>query len=721
MIARALLVIPALLATAGLPAPSSSLGLDEGQWLPTQVREMDWDALKARGMELTKDEFWHPEEGGVLSAAININGCTASFVSPDGLIVTNHHCGFGAVEQLSSVENNFLENGFVAMDRTAEPSAPGVTVYVLDRILDVTAQVMELRGEVDDDSQRFLKTQQAIRQIEQEAAANYPDSECTVEEYFEGREYALQIKTRIPDVRLVYAPPRAIGEFGGDVDNWEWPRHTGDFTFFRAYVGPDGKPAPYSDANVPYQPKHHLKVSTAGVQEGDIAVIMGYPGNTQRYKTSEIVRQRLGFTYPKRDVLLTEAIGILQAAGAGDEELALRLTTQIKRWANVQKNAKGMVWGLGRNDVVGRKLGEEAEFTRWVGEDPERKERFGSVLEDQMALDAEEIRTQELDFAMSFTFAYMVRQVPLFLQAFRVANAIEGGDGLANAQFGGAMARPSLDEQWDTVQRPILELMCDDWRRLPEGQRFAGVDVLGSADENGAWEPISDVMDRLLEQSVLDDREGRIDLFSKSREEIHAAEDPLVELAFGAMAAYFEYQERDQRREGRRLEVGRRWIEAQQEWRGKEFYPDANSTLRVSICTVKGYEPEDGVLKTPHTTVAGILAKETGEEPFASPPALLAAAENRAESAFFDQQIGDVPVCFLTDGDTTGGNSGSPVVNGRGELVGLNFDRVFENVSGDFGWNADRSRNISVDIRYVLWVIESVQPAPKLLAELRGK
>jgi hypothetical protein len=685
---------------------------DEGQWLPQQVLAMDWDALRARGMRLSRDEFWNPERGGVLSAAVQIGGCSASFCSSDGLVVTNHHCGFGAINSLSTPARNFLRDGFVAATRSDELPAPGMVVSVVRRIEDVTAAIKAAQAEARSDLERYQLTEEAKQRLVTEGERE-PDTTCHVADFYEGREYHLYYRTRLTDVRLVYAPPRAIGEFGGEVDNWEWPRHTGDFTFFRAYVGPDGSPAGYSADNVPYRPAHWLRVSRDGVQEGDLAMILGYPGQTERYLTATAVQDRQGYFYPKRLELLTAILDVLHKASARDDQSELRYASLIKQLSNVQKNAAGMVWGLERNAVVARKQREEEQFRAWLAASPERTARYGSVLDSLVDLDLDERTMQEQELLLGLVLSPRIDPLLATLVAM-VGSAGAVRDGKVPPGLAERIGNPDVTRDFAAVQRPILEILLGELRLLPEAQRMPGSEVLSpDLDVDTA-----NVVDALLAQTRMTDAGARLELLAGGEAAIAASEDPLVVLARGLHAAAEARTARAQQREGRRIALGTSWIEAQQAWRGTAFYPDANSTLRVSIATVKGYEPRDGVRYVPHTTVAGILRKETGKEPFASPQALLSAAERRRESRFFDWRIGDVPVCFLTDGDTTGGNSGSPVINGRGELVGLNFDRVFENVSGDFGWSAARSRNISVDIRYVLWILEQVQPAPHLLAEM---
>ncbi|MBL9078048.1 MAG: S46 family peptidase [Planctomycetes bacterium] len=677
---------------------------DEGQWLPTQVRDMDWDALQKRGMKLTRDEFWHPERGGVLSATVQINGCTASFVSADGLLVTNHHCGFGAVSELSTPAHNWLRDGFAAADRKAELPAPGMVASVLKRIEDVTATVHEAQAKATTDLERWTITQQTLARLVAEGEQKEANTKCSVASFLEGKEYHLYYRTQIRDVRLVYAPPRAIGEFGGEVDNWEWPRHTGDFTFFRAYVAPDGSVRDHDEANVPYRPEHWLRVSTEGVQQGDLAIIMGYPGRTQRYKSSRGVATQQGYVYPRRDHVLTQALAVLGAAGATSEQKGLEVADRIKSLANVQKNAKGQVFGLERNAVVARKLAEEEQFRAWVAQDPERQQKWGTVLDELLAMDEAEAATIEADTMLWF-FGTLGDDMRLLAVLVEACNAIANSpEGTLPARFLRVLESEQLTADLDLLQRPMLAILAAELAAVSAAQRLAGTEGL---DVEALWR----------DTKMLDGK-ARAELFTAGADAVAKSTDPMLVLARGLAQERTQSQQRARERAGRMLDVGRRWIEAQEAFRGKSFYPDANSTLRVSIAEVQGYAPRDGVYYTPHTTVAGILHKETGAEPFASPKALLEAAKTRAGSRWNDPRLRDVPVCFLTNGDTTGGNSGSPVVDGRGRLIGLNFDRVFENVAGDFGWNAERSRNVVCDVRYVLWVVESVFPCPSLLQEL---
>jgi hypothetical protein len=702
-----------LVLLASAPAP------DEGQWLPEQLLAMDWEALRARGLELTRDEFWHPEKGGILSATVQINGCSAALISPEGLAITNHHCAFGAIQRNSTVEKNYIEEGFVAASREEELPAHGIVLRVVRKIEDVTAEVHEAQAAAKTDLERYQAVQQAQERIAREAEQSAADTECQVSSFFNGRKYLLYYRTRIPDVRLVAAPPRGIGEFGGETDNWMWPRHTGDFTLLRAYVGPDGKPARYSKQNVPYQPKHWMKVSGKGVKEGDLVMILGYPGRTERYLTSVAVASRQENQFPARLDIYTRLIEVMEASAAGDPERALAISSTIKSLANVQKNALGMVKGLPRNEVVRRKLEEEQEFSKWVAADPERNARWGTVLDELLALDREAAVFETHDLVLGT----LLRYCPLVSMVMDLCYAAEEGakpeedrdrgySDRQNRRRRRGFASPQVSGDLETVEKPVMGIVLDHSPALPEGGRLGGFDDLaqGSSD-------VGAMIERLYGESEMTDPEARVALFDAGFDAIRESTDPMVVFARGLASDLRRTRLRNRASAGRRLVVGARWIEAQEAWRGKAFYPDANSTLRISVASVKGYSPFDGAWYVPHTTLKGVLAKNTGEPPFNSPPALLAAARQDL-GRFASPELGDVPVCFLSDGDTTGGNSGSPVINGKGELVGVNFDRVFENIPGDFGWNADRSRNVSVDLRYVLWLLDKVMPAPQVLKEL---
>ncbi len=631
-----LAVVAAVLA-ALLLAP---LPADEGQWLPEQLKNLDWPELRGRGLELEADEIWDGKEG-LLSAVVSLGGCSASFVSDEGLVVTNHHCGFGAINRASTLEHNYLENGFVSESLAEEIPDAGMTVSFVTGYDDVTTQMHAAADEAGDNpADKHAAVQKMRGQLAAEAKSEF--SEAIVVPYLEGRMWRRIHRTVLRDVRLVYAPPRSVGEFGGETDNWMWPRHTGDFSFFRAYVSPDGKPAKYSEENVPYNPPRHLLVSEEGADDGDLVMVLGYPGRTSRYLTSTAVAVRQEFYYPARLRLFSTLIDGLEERAAESDEMALRLASRIKSYANVEKNARGMIFGLDRNQVVAQKEFEESQFMAWVDENDGRRDRYGDAI--QRLFDMDELAANRMpkDFVLDGLRRYS--------SSFRAAQA----------------------EKKVTLETPdaVRDVLLDFADQLPDGNRLRSFDQ---------WK-----------------KEGSGELVALAK---------ALEPEFKAQSVYRQHDA------GERLAIGNLWIEAQELWRGERFCPDANSTLRVSMASVKGYEPRDGIWHVPHTSVKGMLEKHQGGGDFDVPEQIM-------EKVKTDSSALDIPVCFLANADTTGGNSGSPVVDGKGRLVGLNFDRVFENVAGDFGWNAERSRNISVDIRYVLWLMREVWPAPRLLEEM---
>jgi len=655
-----ILLILLLAGAATTTAVFHSLQADEGEWLPEQLKDLDFGAFEARGLELSANDIWNGESG-LLSAAVQINGCSSSFVSETGLIVTNHHCGFAAINAVSTVEDNYLRDGFFAVDGAAEIPAPGYSVSFVRRYEDVTAQIEDAANAAGSDpSARWAAVQTERRRLEQEATG--PDSSAIVVPYFEGRSWRRIWRTVLNDVRLVYAPPRAVGEYGGETDNWMWPRHTGDFSFFRAYVAPDGSPAGFAEENIPYNPPRHLEVSPEGVKDGDFVMIMGYPGRTSRYLSSVAVAAKESYFYPSRYEVFDAVIKAYEEIGTRSPELELRVQSSIKSFSNGLKNADGMVWGLAKNGVVERKNQEENAFRQWIAMDASRERRFGQVLNQLLALDLEEYERQEHDFVLS--------QIRYRSSAMRsMIGQLMRGDEISFTSLEDSLGEFAL------VDERALEVLFEMADNLPSTERIHSYDTWRN---NGGDLSNLDV----LAKGMITELENQSDFQN--------------EIA------------------GRRMKIGSLWIEAQEEWRGKNFYPDANSTLRVSTATVKGYAPRDGVWYVPHTTVDGMIAKNEGTGDFEVPREILSAIHD-------DPSKGGISICFLADGDTTGGNSGSPVVDGKGRLVGLNFDRVFENVSGDFGWNADRSRNISVDMQYVLWLMRDIWPADRLLVEMGVK
>ncbi len=698
---------------AGATLQPRAATADEGQWLPRQVAELHTTKnLQALGLQLRPDEVWNPADGGMMGAIVNLSGCSAGFVSADGLVATNHHCAYGAIQAASSVEHDYLTDGFIAGSRADEIVAKDKRVQIVQSVTDVTEKIHAVVAAERDPVARARAVDKLRKELVAECEKAVDPStgapqRCRVADFFAGSEVQLIASIELRDVRLVYAPPSAVGEFGGEVDNWMWPRHTGDFSLLRAYVGPDGKPADHAAENVPYQPKRWLPLGAEGVGPGDFVAVLGFPGKTQRYQPAAEVARQIDQVFPARVDYFGELIGILEAAGARDPRAKIAGAAKLKSLANVHKNAKGMIEGLARNGTLARREREDAELVQWA--------------EGQGDAAAKDILARMNAIAAARRAG--------FQRDFLVESIGRGANSLALAaeivRHARETAKPDLERANDYMDRNAKELWSTQERRLRDYVREVDEELLrayvrrlsalppelrvGNFDEG-------EVASRLKRSKIGDPAFVKA-LWEADAATIEREKDPMIAWARELVVAIEALEERNLAHEGEWLEIGPRYFAMLEQARGGPLYPDANGTLRFSYAKVRGYSPRDGLQATPQTTVAGLVAKHTGVAPFIVPEALRAAAPQAGASRFADPVLGDVPVAFLSDADTTGGNSGSPVVDGRGRWIGLNFDRVWENVAGDFGYSTERSRNVVVDVRYLLWVLE-VSKADALLAEL---
>jgi hypothetical protein len=670
----------------------------EGKWTPRQVLELDPAWLKQLGLEAPPQKLWDPGGGaGLLSAAVNISGCSAGFVSETGLILTNHHCLFGVLQEHSTPQRDLMTDGFLARTHAEELRGRTTRVAVPRRFTDVTKAVLAAVPQGASDYARW----EAIEKKQKELVAEcekQPGARCRVAVFDGGVEYILVESLELDDVRLVYAPPRAIGEYGGEIDNWMWPRHTGDFAVARAYK--DGKP---------YRPEFWFPISRAGVKPGDFVMVLGYPGRTVRSLTAaEMALQRDGW-FALRARIYGEWIRALEESTRDSREGSIAVAGTLKSLHNVVKNAQGQLAGLARGGIIEKRQEEEKEVLAWAAQRPEWK----AAVEARRELDerAERRRAAALrDFLLQSVpngpvalrhAAQLVR-----LAAERVKPDIEREAEFMQRQWPQLKAR--LEREQKSFYRPADEALLKNWLRhalsLPQGMRIQAVDARfrsASLDEDVA---------RLYAGTRVTDLAERMKMFDETLEQLRARRDPILDLAFALEPELRAFDRAQREHEGAVSRLRPAWRKAVMAHAGKPVAPDANGTLRVSFAHVKGYVPREAVEYLPQTTLAGMLEKHTGEEPFALPKALLDAA-SKTDPA-------QVPLNFLSDADTTGGNSGSPTVNGRGELVGLNFDRVWENVANDFGYNPAIARNVNVDIRFFLWLLENVDRADALLREL---
>ncbi len=698
---------------------------DEGMWMPQQLPSLE-NRLEALGLELDPEALAdltaHP-----MGAVISLGGCTASFVSPQGLVVTNHHCAYGSIQYNSSEERNLLEEGFLAGDFDAElPAAPGSRIYVTESIEDVTARINAAIPGNASGAERF----DAIETTEKALIAqceSTPGYRCKVYAYHGGLFYYLVRQLEIRDVRLVYAPSHHIGKFGGDVDNWMWPRHTGDFSFYRAYVGPDGAPADYSEENVPYEPRHWLTVSTQGLDRGDYVMVAGYPGNTDRYRLAAEVKNAFEWVYPTRRKAYLEWLGVIEKATADNEAAAIRYASLVAGLNNVVKNYQGKMEGYAEVGTLSRKLSRDAALAEWIHADAERERQYGDALKELEALVARDIATQERDLRYGLATN---------------SSLLEAAETLYRLSI--EKQKPDAEREPGYQQRDLPRLRADlvqierrfapevdkavwknfilDYAQLPARQRVESFDrFFGIASSGFGEEALTEQLDRMYAATALDETQARLAWLERDPEAFRQSDDPFIELAVATYEANRRLEDAREALAGEFAAARPRYMEALIAWKdslGEPVYPDANGTLRVTFGTVQGYEPRDAVRYLPFTTLAGIVEKHRGEWPFDVPLDLLDAIGEGDYGPYFDRDVNSVPVNFLANLDITGGNSGSPTLNEEGELVGLIFDMTYEGIISDWDYAPEQVRSIHVSALYMLFVMDKVDGADRLLVEM---
>ncbi|MDZ7375048.1 MAG: S46 family peptidase [candidate division KSB1 bacterium] len=693
---------------------------DEGMYPISDIQKLD---LKAKGLQLEPLDIFNPDGISLVDAICKVDGGTGSFVSPDGLILTNHHIAFGAVQAASTPEHDYLKNGFLAKNKAEEYPAKGFTVRITESYQDVSDEVLSAVTDQMELAERSKAIDKKIKEIVIEAEESNPGKRAEVAEMFIGKTYVLFIYTYLRDIRLVYAPPRGIGNFGGEEDNWTWPRHTGDFSFMRAYVAPDGTPADYSPDNVPYRPKNYLKIAPQGVDEGDFVFILGYPGRTYRHQTSFYLDYEQEVRMPYVVQWYQWQIELMQQLSRGDRAIALKHDGRIKSLANVEKNYRGKLLGMRRLNLVEKKRAEERELQQFIEADSTRRAKYGNLLNEIEAI-YQQMRSQaERDLVLT----YLLRSSTALNNAYTVYEAsierqkkdLERASSYMDRNFDRTKERLFLNlrEYYEPSDRAIFKAMLLRAAQLPAAQQIPAIKKLfGTKNPEQA---IDRFLDKAYLQTVMTDEKALADCFKRSPDEIKKIDDPFIKLAMDLYPTYKQREEQNRSRQGAIDKLYAQLIDVKKDFLAKDFVPDANGTLRLTYGYIRGYSPRDAIYAAPITTATGILEKATGEEPFDAPQKLIHLINAKDFGRFAHPKLNSVPVAILYNMDTTGGNSGSPVLNARGELVGLNFDRAFEATINDYAWSEAYSRSIAVDIRYVLWVTEKVAGAEHLLQEMQ--
>ena len=703
------LVIPAALLCA------TSAHADEGQWQPYQLPQLKSE-LKRVGIAIPAEKLAdlskHP-----MSAIVSLGGCSASFVSDAGLVVTNHHCAYGAIQRNSTPEHNYIANGFLAKSRAEElPGGPNTLVYVTDKVENVTSRVLKDVTPSMSGKQRSEAVERSIKALIAECESD-KFYRCSVPAFHRGLEYYRIRQMMIRDVRLVYAPANSLGDFGGDIDNYEWPRHVGDYSFLRAYVGKDGRPADPSPDNVPYKSKDFLVVSAEGLKNGDPVLLAGYPGRTSRYKLPAEIRYARDAAYPVKAAEIQSDLDVIAAATKGSETNEVRYASVVKSLNNVMKKTRGLMDGFARKDIAAIKDVQDAEFRAWYGKQANANKALLPELDALIAADIA-LSDEEFGFGVATTGDLLKSGSTLYRLALESAKPdAERETGYQQRDLSFIKARLNRLEQSyvGSVDQARFTAALQRYARLPKSMHVNGLDALL---------PPVDAVPALFAQSQLGDTAQRLAWLGKDAAAIASSDDAFLKLAVKIDGVAQSLKERRKELDGNLERVIPQYMAAVIAWKksqGKPVYPDANSTLRVTYGTVSPYSPKDGIVKGPFTTIEGIVEKNTGKEPFNAPAKLLEAIKAKRYGQFKDPVLGTVPVDFLTSADTTGGNSGSAVMNRHGELIGLNFDSTYESITKDWYFDRDITRAIHMDIRYMLWVMAEVDHADNLLKEMTIK
>ncbi|MBB3121295.1 S46 family peptidase [Pseudoduganella violacea] len=704
-----LLVLP-----AALLGVFASAHADEGQWQPHQLPQLKSE-LKRIGIAIPAEKLAdlskHP-----MSAIVSLDGCSASFVSPEGLVVTNHHCAYGAIQRNSTAEKNYISNGFLAKTRAEElPAGPNSLVYVTDKVENVTERVLKGLDKLTGRA-RHEAVQDSIKKLIAECESD-KIYRCSVPAFHRGAEYYRIRQMMIRDVRLVYAPSDKIGNYGGDIDNYEWPRHTGDYSFLRAYVGKDGRPADPSPDNVPYKSKDFLVVSAEGLKNGDPILLAGYPGRTSRYKLPSEIRYARDLSYPAMVAEYQADLDTIAAATKGNEANVVRYASVAKSINNRMKKTQGLLDGFARKDIAAIKDVQDAEFRGWYNKQPNVSKTMLSELDAVIAADMA-LNDEEFAWGMATNSDLLKSARTLYRLALERQKPNEQRKaGYQDRDLSFIKARLTRLEQ-------SLALPVDQARFAGGLQRYAKLAAKYHPQGLDALLPAVDAVPALYQNSKLGDTAQRLALLDKDAAAFTASSDAFVQLVVKLHGIDESLENRRKEVDGNLERIIPQYMGAVIAWKksqGKPVYPDANSTLRVTYGTVSPYSPRDGVSKGPFTTVEGIVEKHTGKEPFIAPQNLIDAVKAKRYGQFKDPILGTVPVNFLTSADTTGGNSGSAVMNKNGELIGLNFDSTYESITKDWYFDRGITRAIHLDARYMLWVMKEVDHADNLLKEMTIK
>jgi hypothetical protein len=694
---------------------------DEGMWLPHQMKDLN---LGSKGLKMDPDDLYKTDGTGLMSAVVNLRGGTGEFVSPEGLILTNHHVAFGAIQQASDKDHDYITYGFLANNYSEEIPTGSYTANVLLGYDDVTAVVHKRLKSSMSPIQRYNAIEKIGKELIAKEEKKAKDRYCVFKDMYRGNKYYLFKFKRLRDVRLVYAPPQSIGNYGGDIDNWMWPRHTGDFTYLRVYVSKDNVGVEYSKDNVPYKPSAYLKISTEGVNEGDFTFIMGYPGRTYRnYTLSEMKEDIEGMK--ERVKRYSELIAFVEKAGEGNRDIQIRYASLVKGLNNGMKNNVGKLEWFEKACILDKKKAFEDEFLKWIGQDSTRQKKYGKIL-DKIGtfLKVKAAFESKYDILNDNITGRRARGPALLSQAYllyRTAVERQKPD-MEREEDYQERDMPDIETRVQMAERRyVLDVDKDYFKymlnKLLDSPADEQPEAFKSILEKGS-EGIDRYVDNLYAKTQLANSQKRLELLKKTPAQLMKLEDPFISLAADIEKELKVLREKKKAIDQEFDDLKMVYIAALLEMHNGGIAADANSTIRFTYGNVEGYHPRDAVYYSAFTTLKGVMEKETGTFPFEVPDKLKELYKAKDFGRFADKKTGDIVTCFLNTTNVTGGNSGSPVLNAMGELVGIVFDMTYESVIGDYYIIPEFQRVIQVDIRYVLFVTEKFTDAHYLLKEM---
>lgn len=691
---------------------------DEGMWLPQLLGKLNESRMKSLGMKISAADIYSINKGSLKDAIVSFGGfCTGEIISSKGLVLTNHHCGFDAIQNHSTLEKNYIRDGFWSKTNADEIPNKGLFATFIVRIDDVSKAALEGVTSNMSEAERMAAIDKNLAQINKDAKKE-PTQKSFTRGFFEGNQYYLFVTETYNDVRLVGAPPSAIGNFGKDTDNWVWPRHTGDFSMFRIYASKDNKPADYSIDNVPFTPKKSLNVSLDGIAENDFTMVFGFPGRTTEYLYSAAVEQIRTINDPAKIAIRDKALNIIDGFMRKDEGIKIQYAAKYASIQNAYKKWQGEVLGLTRTDGVGRKKTQELEFQKRVDANPIWKAQYGNLLQ---TLEAGYNDIKSLGLARDY-YQEIVSKIEIFTiaaQLNNLANAFE-----KNGQKGFDEAKPKvkailedfMKEFNPTVDRKLFEGLMEMYVKnqpanmvSPMAKTLFDADIKLAADIMYMETSLTDVSKL---NALIDGKPEEVIAFVKGSNTISLQKDLLV--------TYQNAVQKDLTGVQNRITLAQRtYMQAQMDvFKEKTFFPDANSTLRVTFGKVQGYKPKDGAYYDFKTDLDGVMEKyKPGDYEFDVPEKLRTLYKNKDYGQY--GVAGKMPVCFIATNHTTGGNSGSPALDAYGNLIGLNFDRAWEGTMSDINYDPSICRNIMVDIRYVLFIVDKFAGADRLVKEMK--